>query len=219
MDAETVAELLSVSTRQIRNYVTQGMPSEVQGRTRTFTWPKVLEWYVGYRAALEGGYAGADEDSEDSDGESDAPHGKEDIRAANLRKTRAEADLKQMALSKLRGEMINVADARSLVTRTFSNLRTQLLSMAPKLSTRLAGEPDLSTIESVIREEMETLCRELSVGKIVGGAPEQSDNTDELLSSLSAAADSEILPRVDAFLQSLEGSVQKFLEDHAPLEL
>jgi phage terminase Nu1 subunit (DNA packaging protein) len=221
MDAETVAGLLGVSTRQLNNYINmKELPSQGSGRRRTFVWAEVREWYVQYRIDLDAGDGndGSEEGDFGDESSDSGPRKKEDIRSANLRKTRAEADLKQMALSKLRGELINIADARTLVTRTFSNLRGQLLNMAPKLSTRLAGEPDLSTIESIIREEMETLCRELSTGAIVGGAPEQAATEAYDGLEISAAAVTELSPRVDAFLRNLEASVQEFLEDHASVQ-
>ena len=56
MDAETVAGLLDVSTRQINNYINlKGLPSHGEGRRRTFVWAEVREWYVDYRITLEAG--------------------------------------------------------------------------------------------------------------------------------------------------------------------
>ncbi len=178
MDAQTVADLLGISTRHLNNYINlKDLPSQGSGRRRTFVWAEVREWYVQYRMAIEGG--DGNDGSEDPDFDADSSDGgarkKEDIRAATLRKTRAEADLKQLALSKQRSEVITIADAKMRLDRTFSNLRAKLLSIAPKLANRLESERDRTLKEAAIKDEMESLCRELSTGAIVdvvAGAPE-----------------------------------------------
>jgi hypothetical protein len=164
VDIDTVAANLLVTDRQVRTWIEKfGLPSTKDGRTRTFYWPDVLEWYVGYRSAKDAGPAGdfAPED-QGADGQPN-----EDQRQANLRKTRAEADLKQLQLAKARGQMIGIREAGEIVNRVFGNVRSQLLNMAPKLSTLLTGQPE-EAVQGIIKTEMETLCRELSTGQVVG---------------------------------------------------
>lgn len=161
IDTETLCALLGKTDRTIRTWVNEGMPSKKEGRTTTYYWPDVLAWYVDRMATETRGMAGEfapDEEAEDE---------KESLRTATLRKTRAEADLKQLALSKMRGEVIDIASAKERLDRMFGNLRTQLLGMAPKLATRLAGERDPSKQEATIKDEMEMLARDLSSGSIV----------------------------------------------------
>ncbi len=206
MDIETVAELLDVSTRQIRTYVTAGMPAGRDGRKPVFNWREVLDWYVGYRSSLEYGerpLAAADDADPDDEplAEDDATPGrKEDIRSASLRKIRAEADLKELALSRERREVVTIADARASLDRLFGNLRTQLLGIAPRLASLVVGVKVPAEIESLVQAEMESLCRELSTGKIVG----VSDSTLEL------ADDSE--PH-GAMIEDIEASAETGLSD------
>lgn len=204
MDAQTVADLLGVSTRQLNNYINcKGLPSQGSGRSRTYVWREVLEWFVDYRSQMEmgGGSGGSEGDDFDDDSSDIGGAGKkEDIRAANLRKTRAEADLKQLALSKLRGEVIVIADAKVRIDRMLGNLRTQLLAIAPKL----ANLP-----ESEVREEIVALCRELSTGAVVDHA---EDETAEAIEEMAAAADVEY---TDADVSRI---VLEFLEAHAALQ-
>lgn len=53
MSDSTVAALLGVTERMIRNYVkSQEMPCIGRGKARRFNWPEVLEWYLGYRVRI-----------------------------------------------------------------------------------------------------------------------------------------------------------------------
>lgn len=206
MDAETVAGLLGVSTRQLNNYINlKELPSHGEGRRRTFVWMEVLEWYVGYRSSMEmgdGNDGSEDGDFDDSTSVS-GPKKPEDIRAANLRKTRAEANLKELQLSRLRGEVITIADAKVRLDRMLGNLRARLLGMAPKLASRLEAEKERTAREAAIKDEMENLCREVSTGAIVDLPPEP-----EVLEEVSASAaapegitDAEILLGVAELLE------------------
>ncbi|HEY9138042.1 MAG TPA: hypothetical protein VIM67_07190 [Terriglobus sp.] len=186
VDSSTVCAVLSISDRTLRTWVSDlGCPSNKEGRSVTFNWPDVLAWYVDYAAAKKGGVSG--DFAPDADDAEDAEP-KENLAQAMLRKTTAEADIKTLALSKLRGETINISDAKLRVDRTFGNLRTALLGMPPKLGTRLAGVKDPAEIEAVCKEEMEALCRELSSGQIVG-IQEQSEAEGETVDELQASAE------------------------------
>jgi phage terminase Nu1 subunit (DNA packaging protein) len=168
LDIETVAGLLGgISERQVRNYVALGMPSTKDGRTRTFNWPEVLEWYVEYRNTIDGGGRMGDPAEEEDDGDPGTATPKEDIYKATLRKTRADADLKELALSRQRGEVIAIADAKPRLDRMMGNLRSKLLSMAPKLASRIEGLKTRTEREAAIKDELETVCREISTGAVV----------------------------------------------------
>lgn len=162
LDTETVCALLGVSDRTLRTWVKDyGCPSKQEGRNRTFVWSEVLEWYVGYKSSLENGVS--------ADFAGDQDEEEEDIRAVNLRKTKAEADLRQLQLSKLRGEVIPIADARVRAGRMMGNLRTALLGLPQSLGPALEGVKDPAEREAIIRERVEAVCRDLSTGAIVGG--------------------------------------------------
>lgn len=201
MEAETVAGLLSVKERRLRDYVQMGMPSKQVGRVRTFNWPDVLAWYVEYKAAALESPAPSNPDSED-DATDDK---KEDIRQANLRKTRAEADLKQLALMRQRGQVIVISDAKVRLERMLGNLRAKLLGMAPKLANRLEGERERTAREAAIKDEMESLCREISTGGVLNVSDTAEDGetidveaaAEDRFSNLDIAA--QILATLDAY--------------------
>ena len=108
MDAETVAGLLGdsgISVRQLRNYCDLGCPFEKRGRERVFNWFAVLDWYITFKAS--GGMSG-------DPMEEGSPPSPRDQRSENLRMTIAAADLKELQLGKLRGEVIVTADAKKV---------------------------------------------------------------------------------------------------------
>ena len=193
MDADTVAGLLDVSTRQLRNYCNLGCPYDERERKRYFDWPKVLAWYVAFKSG------GVPAEAADGDEEADepGPGRKENQTQANLRKTRAEADLKQLVLAQKRGQVIGIDEARQILDRMFGNLKAQLLSAAPLLNTQLEGEADSIAREAAIRLFMEQLCQELATGKVVREAaaetndadPETDDEEGETIEDLQASAE------------------------------
>ena len=192
MDAETVAALLGVSTRQLNNYINlKGLPSQGSGKRRTFVWAEVLQWYVGYRMQMEMGDGNDGSEDDDSDPDTSVSGRKEDIRAATLRKTKAEANLKELELSKRRREVVVIADVAPKLNRMFGNLRSNLLSQPRKLADIAAGERDANKLEARYKGVMEDLCREISTGAIIG--TEETGETDETkpgsLEEVSAAAE------------------------------
>lgn len=194
VDSETVCAVFGgITDRTLRTWVKDyGCPSRKDGRSVTFYFPDVLAWYVGYAYAKQNGPAG-------DFPATDEPDQQENLPEAMLRKTKAEADMKTLVLSKLRGETINISDAKDRVERAFSNAKAKLLSLAPKLSTRLAGDPDPGVMESAIREEMETICRELSTGQIVGIQEAAADS--ETIETLAAASEESEEKLTDAELE------------------
>lgn len=210
MDIETVAELLGVSTRQVRTYVTQGMPAGKEGRTPVFNWREVFDWFVGYKISLEYGDRPSPPDDEDED-DFPAENPNEDIRKVNLRLSRAKADLAQLELSRRRGEVITIADAKVRLDRMMGNLRTKLLSMAPKLASRIEGLARTDR-EAAIKDEMETVCREISTGAVVD-LPEESpvytepaesvDNAPSVASGVNISAAAELPTNVQILAELL----------------
>lgn len=195
MDIETVAELLGVSARQVRTYVSQGMPAGKEGRTPVFNWRAVLDWYIGYKISLEYGDGPAPSDDEDEDFQP-AENPNEDQRKVNLRLARAKADLAQLELSRRRGEVITIADAKVRLDRMMGNLRTKLLSMAPKLASRIEGLKARTEREAAIKDEMEGVCREISTGAIVDLPAEAAPEPVELTASAELPTNVQILAEV-----------------------
>ena len=189
MDAETVAGLLlgkgenGISVRQLRNYCDLGCPYEERDRKRYFNWHKVLAWYIVFKSG------GTDSTPEAGD-EAPLPKRPRDLHQENLRKTTADADLKELQLSKLRGEVLVTADARVRLDRMMGNLRSRLLSLPPKIGARINGLKEPAAREAAIKEELENLCRDVSTGSIVDVPDEPPTHTEEgIVDELTAAAE------------------------------
>lgn len=163
VDTATVSAVLKgVTDRTIRTWVSElGCPAIKDGRSLRFNWPDVLDWYVDYAAAKKGGVTADFHDEEES------PEGNENLGQANLRKTRTDADIKQLQLAKLRGEHISIADAKLKLDRMMNNLRSRLLGLAPKINSRISGIKEPSQREAAIKEEIENVAREISTGAVV----------------------------------------------------
>lgn len=187
MDILTVADLLSVSDRQVRTWMKQGLPHSKDGRSPVFNWPEARDWWATYKY---GGAAVAPDPDVHADDADTTPGKRENLDQANERKARAQADIMELNRARMLGEVIDIASARERVGRMLGNLRAKMLGLPPKLANRLQGVKDRPAMESVITEEMTSLCAELSTGEIVGGPPEPAgDAQPDTLDTLSAAAD------------------------------
>jgi phage terminase Nu1 subunit (DNA packaging protein) len=182
IDAQTVAELLGVSVRQINNYINlKGLPSQGEGRRRTFVWSEVLDWYVGYRMEMELGDGSGGSEEADSEETTFGNGRREDIRAANLRKTKADADLRELALARQRKEVIVIVDARDKLERMMGSLRAKLLGLTPRLAARVEAARDRQVREDAIREEIENVCREISTGAVIEGEDAPAEEVQDAL--------------------------------------
>ena len=160
LDIEDVAALLGVSVRMVRNYSKdKGLPCIGDGRGKRFVWLKVLEWYVAYRldlAVQKGGNGG------NGNGHRGSEEEPETLDEAMLRKTAAEASLKELELAQKRGQVVAVDDAKAAITTVSKNIQQKLLSVPAKLTPRLVGTSDRNRINTILDKEMRQLCTELA---------------------------------------------------------
>lgn len=135
MDAETVAGLLDVSTRQISNYVKlKGLPSYGDGRNRTFVWAEVLEWYVNYKVSIDRylGDAGTPVDVEEA--LTSGKRGSEDLKISERRRNSAMADLKEIELDRVRGTLVPMADVSRVLQDVAKGLQVEILGFPTRVS-------------------------------------------------------------------------------------
>lgn len=140
-----VAELLGVTDRQVRNWIKdKGLPANSDPRGRTLDWPETLRWYVAFRIAENGGNGGNRKPS-NPDAEP-----LETMNAALARKTRAEADLKELQLARERGEVAAISDVERVLASANKSIQTLILALPSSLAPQLIGLADRAKIYAVI---------------------------------------------------------------------
>jgi len=147
-----VAELLGLTDRQVRNLIKdKGLPAKSDPRGYTLDWYAVLDWWVEYKKAQKGGNGG----NRRPGNETEEPE--ETYEEALARKTRAEADLKELQLARERGEVAAIADVERVLTGANKSIQTRILAMPASLATQLLGIEDRNRIFNVLDRS----CRDL----------------------------------------------------------
>ena len=150
-----VAELLSVTDRQVRNWINDnGLPASADPRGRTLDWPVTLKWYVAYQIEKNSGTGG---NRKAATGQSGADEPEENFDQAILRKTKAEADLKELQLARERGQVAAIADVEKVLTSANKSIQTRILVMPSALAPQLLGIEDRARIDAILMRN----CREV----------------------------------------------------------
>jgi phage terminase Nu1 subunit (DNA packaging protein) len=159
LSSTDTAELLCCTKRQLLNYVEQGMPKHGNGRGAYYDWSEVFPWYVSYqidlakRRATVGMPEGADPNI--------VVNG-ETMAQAVLRKTIAEADLKELERAHERGEVVAVADVERNIAAVAKAVQTKLLAIPTKLASQLAAaRSSKPRIKAILEGEARQVCSEL----------------------------------------------------------
>jgi excisionase family DNA binding protein len=161
MPVEDVAELLSVSAKTVRNWINKlGLPAVDDGRRRVLAWSSTLEWYVQRRIQMDGN-AGNVSAPPDEDG---IP---ETLDQAETRKTIADADLKELRLAQLRGQLVPADEVGRNVGRVATAIKTKLDGLPNALAMRLQGKSDRVEIQQILQDAMYRIKLELAtVGQV-----------------------------------------------------
>jgi phage terminase Nu1 subunit (DNA packaging protein) len=158
LDTESVADLLGVSPRQVRNWAKdKGLPYKDDPRGRRFIWRDTLEWYIVYRTEKDGSRG-----SQPPASSQDLLDQDETLEQATTRKTIAEANLKELELATKRGQVVAIADAQRAIEVVSKNVQQKLLSVPAKLTGRLMGVADRNRIHAILEVEMKQQCTELA---------------------------------------------------------
>jgi excisionase family DNA binding protein len=140
-----VAELLGVSDRGVRKWIKEkGLPANGDGRGFTLDWPTTLQWYVAYRIAENSGTGGTQAPG------TGGTEPEENYDQALARRTRAEADLKELQLARERGEVAAIADVERVMAGANKSIQTLILSLPSSLTPQLIGMDDRNKIYAII---------------------------------------------------------------------
>jgi excisionase family DNA binding protein len=163
---DDVAELLFVTDRTIRNWLKdKAMPSTSDERGRRFAWAEVLPWYVKMRADEDGNarksplpwpVTKAPEAPEDPEEQ------KEYLSHAMLRKTIAEADLKELELGERRRQVVALEDVSRTMQDTAKALQTAILAWPTLMVDRILSVRDRDRLFTLLTRSARDLCARLA---------------------------------------------------------
>lgn len=145
MTVADVAELLGVTDRQVRNWIKdKGLPAKADPRGRLLDWPETLRWYVAYRMEESRGSGG---NSAPGNGGTEPP---ETYDQALARRTRAEADLKELQLATERAQVVAIADVERVMGAANKSIQTLALALPATLTPQLLGLGDRAKVYAVL---------------------------------------------------------------------
>lgn len=155
-----VAELLGVTDRQVRNWIKdKGLPSKSDPRGALLDWPTSLRWYVAYQNDKSGGNGGSRRPLSGSDGSLEP---EETLEQAILRKTKAEADLKELQLAHEQAQVVSISDLERVLASANRSIQTQILSLPAGLAPQLMGMDDRQKIHALIDRSCRSLLSNLA---------------------------------------------------------
>jgi terminase small subunit / prophage DNA-packing protein len=156
MTAVEFGKFVGVSEKTVRNWMNNnGLPFSEAGRGRVIESVAAVRWYVGY-------CHGSDGKSVKNSAPVPELEDSEDYGAALARKTRAEADLKELQLAERRGQVASIEDVEKVVTASSLATKTQIEGLPAKLATQLVGIDDRNTVQKLLAREMSQLLTNLA---------------------------------------------------------
>ena len=156
MPVEDVALLLGVSSKTVRNWMNkEDLPSQHDGRGRVLDWMTTLEWFVQRRIRIDG--------KDGNEPERGVLVGMpETLEQAETRRTIAEADLKELKLAELRGQLVPAAEVGRSVGRVASAIKTKLDAVPSALALRLVGKSDRVEVQQILQDAVFRILNELA---------------------------------------------------------
>jgi phage terminase Nu1 subunit (DNA packaging protein) len=160
---EEIADRLGVEPRTVTNWVRNhsDFPSRVEGRSRSFPAQKCLLWFIDRKVA----------DAVSSM----LPPQQTSMVDAELRKAVADAELAELRVQKLRGEVIPVEMARKELRLIFTRLRARLISAPGEYAPQILN---LGTVADAVLKLRE-VCSNLIAEMQSAATPAEDDDADE----------------------------------------
>lgn len=178
MAVSDVAALLKLSDRQVRNLIQdKGLPAKSDPRGYILDWFAVLDWWVDYRAGQKPGNGGNRNPGNGPEGAEIPPESYEDALA---RKTRAEADLKELQLARERAEVASIGDVEKALASANTATKTLIQALPSRLSTQLLGIDDRGRLYAILERETNGLLGNLaSVRSVLEVSAKKAVEEDE----------------------------------------
>lgn len=137
-----LAQILGLTTRQIRNLEAAGMPHRAEGNTKWYPLPDTVIWYT--ERKVESALTEAQ---------------RTDYEEARAREMAARAEKAELEVAKMRGELIHVDDLERLLSAPLAQMRARLLALPGRIASALPMPPvdALEIIEPIVHEFMAEL--------------------------------------------------------------
>jgi len=163
---KTIAEVLDLTERRIRQLVTDGVIPANKDRGRYELIPTVRAYVHWLRDRSLYGEAKKNKETVIS------------LDEARRRKVTAEAELAELELEKERGEVVDIAETEKAWTDVLMNVRAKMLAMPTTLAAQIAVETDQKIIKELLTNSVENALMELSSIEIKQ-PPEDEPSRDE----------------------------------------
>lgn len=154
VNAGELARIFGVSRKWVYQLEQKGMPRA----GRLFDVADAVQWYL---AELKG----LDTDIEP-----------EDLTKARLALYHAQTEKTRLENARLRGELVDVEEARQVLYEVASIVATQHEGLAPRLAGLILGETDVKRLQSVLFEEFRAVRR--AIGDAVAQLAEPGGSDD-----------------------------------------
>lgn len=154
VDATFVAKLFGLTVRRIQQLTQDGVlaTEKVEGNKRRYDLLQTVQKYIGY---LQEKVAKKGESKDDAQNESRKIKADADLRAAK-------AEIAEMELKELRGEMHRSEDVEAMTTDLVFTIRSMILALPGRLAIDLAPLNKPAEISERIKQEVNALLLELS---------------------------------------------------------
>lgn len=157
-----LAEMLNLSTRQVRNLEEDGLPAHARAGKKSYAWHEVLAWMRGrWETAVRAELEGKDET---------APSPLEE---AELRKALAEAERAETRNLRERGELAADEDAEAEIRRFCERVRAGILALRSRHQASMVGLPSIPAAGVELDRIAAALLTDLH--RDAGGAHEAED--------------------------------------------
>ena len=153
-----IAYLLDVDERTIDRAVVKGMPREGVGRKARYG-KSAFAWFIA--------------DQLEQSGRNTPTQDAANIEEAELRRTNADARLKELKADEMEGKLVDVAYVERTQAQINANVRARLLALPAKLTPQLVGVNNPAKAKAIIEKETNQACEELV--KIAAKMPKRLD--------------------------------------------
>lgn len=145
MSVVDVAELLGVTDRGVRKWIKEeGLPATSDPRGFTLDWHSVLQWYVEYKISKRAGTGGTGGPG------TGGTVPLETYDEALARRTRCEADLKELQLARESGDVAAISDVERVLNGANKSIQTLMLSLPDALAPQLIGLENLTEAHTLL---------------------------------------------------------------------